>query len=596
MSRPITSLAPLWSEHPPQLKSLFLVEMWERFGYFGMRGLLVLFLSQHFLFSDAAASGLYGGFTSLAYLTPLAGGLLADLCLGRKTAVRLGAMLMAAGYFGLCFSGEAAKPAFMFDGIAYAVMTSSAGESKPCVVIDASCHAVSTQADGSVVLEGLDDSRFPARFAAGSYSFDGIREPLRVSILLLSLSAIIIGSGLFKPNMSPMLGSLYSQDDPRRDSGFTLFHLGVNLGSLGAQFLCPWFAHWFGWWAGFLIAALGLLMSLLLLHRGAHSLQGIGDPPPVARSVYNASLIAVLVAIPVVWFLLNNLMQSADSRQQSLEPGGGWVFWSTLPLLGKVLLVTFTASSLGILGYAVLAGQREELKRMVAAMVLTLFSVVFWALFEQAGSTLTFFADRNVDRNVLGLFEMPAGQVQIFNPLFVVLLATLFSTLWMRLDRRGLNPSVANKFALALFQLGLAFLILVLGAQYASAEYRVGLSWVVFAYLLISTGELCLAPIGSSMITRMAMARIVGLMMGVWWLSSSIAQYLSGLIAQAAAVETIAGVILDRQASLETYSGVFTFNAVLAFATGAVLLLLGPWLQSFMGDRDRAYKSAQEVA
>jgi proton-dependent oligopeptide transporter, POT family len=237
-----------------------------------------------------------------------------------------------------------------------------------------------------------------------------------------------------------------------------------------------------------------------------------------------------------------------------------------------------------ILIWSLAKGTRQEAQMMTAAMVLIVFNVFFWTLFEQAGSSLTLFADRNTDRSVFGLFTISAPQTQNFNPIFIVLFAPLMSVLWTGLARRGLEPSIPVKFAIALVGFGAGFLFLVFGSTFTgpATNFQVGLWWLAGLYFIHSIAELCISPVGLSMITKLSIARIVGLMMGVWFLSISVAQYFAGLVAQFAAVETVGGQVTNLKVSLETYTSTFTTIAWIAIAAGAFLFLLSWPLQKWM--------------
>jgi POT family proton-dependent oligopeptide transporter len=219
---------------------------------------------------------------------------------------------------------------------------------------------------------------------------------------------------------------------------------------------------------------------------------------------------------------------------------------------------------------------------MLAAMVLITFNTVFWTLFEQAGSSLTLFADRNTDLSVFGLFSISAGQTQFFNALFIVMLAPLFSAMWNGMAQRGVEPTIPIKFGIALMGVGIGFLILVWGSQFAGPDYKVGLWWLAGLYLVHSIAELCISPVGLSMITKLSIARIVGLMMGVWFLSIAVAQYVAGIVAQFASVETVGGQVTNLKVSLDTYVGVFTTIAEISIGLGVVLLLLSFPLKKWM--------------
>lgn len=591
----------LWFGHPPQLARLFTTEMWERFGYYGMRAILTLYLTKHFLFSDHTANGLYGAFTSLVYLTPLIGGLLADRYLGSKRSVKLGAILMAVGYFGLCLGGEMAKPKMrLFNSPAsaasganeyteYDVAIKIDGEKKSqSVEIDDTRYEVSGTEEGSLVLTPTGDgTAAPRTLAKGLYQFNGQRDPFWVNILFLSLACVIVGNGFFKPNISTMVGSLYAEGDTRRDAGFTIFYMGINIGSMLSQFFCPFLADTVGWWAGFLLAAFGMVTAWARFQFDRGMLKGYGEPPPgVSHSSVGLIYLGAIIAVPLMWFLLHNTMNSSEAAATAVKEGSGIVgYLISLPLLGKVLFALFFIATLGIPIWSYAVGTREEAQKMVAAVILVVFSVVFWTLFEQAGSSLTLFADRNTDRTISFLgwtYNMPAAQVQIFNALFIVIFAPVFSWLWISLARRGLEPSIPVKFALALMLVGFGFLVLVLGAKYMDSNFRVGLSWLVLAYLIHSIGELCLSPVGLSMITKLSMARVVGLMMGVWFLSSSMAQYVGGVVAQFASVETVGGEVTNPELAMKTYLSVFQMIGIWSIGFGIALLVLSPWLKRMM--------------
>ncbi|PSJ42892.1 peptide MFS transporter [Allosphingosinicella deserti] len=640
-----------WFEHPRQLKRLFTTEMWERFGFYGMRALLTLYLAQHFLFSDQTTTGLYGGFTALVYLTPLIGGLLADRYLGSKRSVKFGAVLMALGYFTLCFGGDAAKPYALVDGQRYEVQIDRAAEGSPQYLVAGDQRLqIRGNDDKSVSLLATDGTE-TRRIAAGGFESQGERSSFFTMLLLAGLSMVTIGNGFFKPNISTIVGSLYAEGDRRRDAGFTIFYMGINLGSLISQFFCPLLYVWVGPWAGFGLAALGMLFSWVLIQFDGGRLNGYGERPAGVGGERDMIIyISAIAAVPVVWFLFSNLMNYVAP-----EAGSGIVgYILSLPIMGKVLFGTFLIGVPAILIWSWRNGSRAEFQMMVAAMVLIIFNVVFWTLFEQAGSSLTLFADRNTDLAIqwtgplfamfraapityylvaillaggisalawwffafgepretkrtmgfgfLGLaaaivvglhfareglsampvYIMPAGQTQIFNALFIVLLAPVFGILWNVLAKRGVEPTIPVKFAIALMGVGAGFLFLVWGAASAGPDFKVGLAWLAGLYLIHSIAELCISPVGLSMITKLSIARIVGMMMGVWFLSISVAQYVAGIVAQVASVETVGGQVTNLKVSLDTYSNVFWTIGLVSAGIGLLLLLLSPLLKKWM--------------
>ena len=562
---PLAPAAGEWFGHPPQLKRLFTTEMWERFGYYGMRAILTLYLAKHFLFNDSTSTGLYGGFTALVYLTPLIGGLIADRYLGSKRSVKFGAILMAVGYFMLCFGGEAAKPYAVIEGQRYEVtVTESSGKEVRSLEMGGQKLQIVGNDDKSVSLKAADGTE-AKRVAPGGFESDGERSPFHIGILLIGLSLVTVGNGFFKPNISTIVGTLYADGDRRRDAGFTIFYMGINLGSLISQFFCPILAESVGWWAGFGLAALGMTFSWVLFQFDGGRLDGYGERPAGADPrkdwlIYGAAF----VCVPLFFFLFTNLMAYVPP-----EAGEGLVgYFLGLPIMGKMMFGTFLVAVPAILIWALAAGSRQEFQMMLAAMVLIVFNTVFWTLFEQAGSSLNLFAERNTQLEIgwtrplfamfrempasyylffaallgglgwalarffgngetaetqrkmlLGfgvvmlagfggmvyaraqgfgndpVYVMPAGQTQIFNALFIVTLAPLFSVMWNAMARRGVEPSIPVKFAIALMGVGGGFLLLVWGAQFADAQFRVGLFWLAGLYLIHSMAELCISPV-----------------------------------------------------------------------------------------------------
>lgn len=574
-----------WLGHPKPLYWLFGTEMWERFGFYGMRALLTLYLTKHFILGDRASTGLYGGYTALVYLTPLVGGLLADQYLGSKRAVRFGALMMAVGYFTLAFGGQPAKPYQVIDGKKYEVVvdhfrdTPTSDPQEARYLIDGSQKLVMRgNDDGSLSLLGADGHEV-RKIAKGSYAEEAERSPLLTMILLMALSLVSVGNGFFKPNISTMVGELYEQGDRRRDAGFTIFYMGINTGSILGQFLCAIFADSFGWPFGLGLAGVAMVISFFMISYHGGRLDAYGNPPP-REGPDRAMLIYVLaiVAVPVVYFLFVNLMQAEEPAA-----GSGFIgYLASLPLTGKLLFGTFIVSVPGILIWSFVKGSRKEGEMMVAAMVLIVFNVVFWTLFEQAGSSLTLFADRNTDRTIIGDWVMSAPQTQNFNPISIVLLAPVMSAFWGWLARRGWEPSIPIKFAGALMGVGAGFLFLVWGSTFADSNFKVGLWWLAGLYVIHSIAELCISPVGLSMITKLSIARVVGLMMGVWFLSISVAQYVAGLVAQFASVETVGGQATNLKVSLDTYTHTFTTIALVAIGLGVLLLVLAWPLKKWM--------------
>ncbi|MGN6817744.1 MAG: peptide MFS transporter [Sphingomonas sp.] len=582
----ITHVQPLdkktWLGHPVQLRRLFGIEMWERFGFYGMRALLVLYLTKHFLFQDHQANGIVGGYLSLVYLTPVVGGFLADAYLGSKRAVKFGALVMAVGYLMLCCGGQQAKPFATIDGQRYevsqapAVSTLATNTAPQTIQKNGQVLVIHGLPDGSVQL--LDGKGQVAETVAANKFVAGAEgSPAHTSFLLFALGLIVIGNGFFKPNISTIVGSLYETGDRRRDAGFTIFYAGINVGSILGQIAVPFLADHFGWGAGFLGVSVVLVLAWAMTQFEGGRLAGYGEPPvrqgpDRTLLIYGLSLASVVL----FWMIFSNVIDSPEPSGSSI-----WEYIVATPLLGKALLVIFLAAVIGIPIWSARVGDKVEREMMFAAILLVIFNVTFWALFEQAASSLTLFADRNTDLALFG-FHMSAATTQQFNPIVVVLFAPVLSWLWLALAKRNLEPSIQVKFALALMLVGLGFVVLAASGGTANAAFKVSLWWLVLTYFLHSIAELCISPVGLSMITKLSIARIVGMMMGVWFLSISVGEYLAGAAAQAAAVKTVGGQVTNPELSLHTYLGTFMTGGELTIGAGILLLVLSPLIKKWM--------------
>jgi len=572
-----------WMGHPRQLARLFSIEMWERFGFYGMRALLVLYLVKHFLLAQYQASGIVGGYLSLVYLTPVIGGWLADQYLGSKRSVKWGALVMAAGYLLLCFGGNQAKPYAMIDGQRYEVQVERAGsvldtkDTKQWVVADGQQLAIRGLPNGAVQLVA-DNGQVAKTVTKDAFKPGAERSPFYLALMLVALSLIVIGNGFFKPNISTIVGGLYEQGDRRRDAGFTIFYWGINIGSIGGQILCPFFVGWFGWWAGFLVVVVGMLIGYVLIQFDGGRLAGYGEPPNRAGPD-RAILIYILsiVSVPIFWLIFQNVMNTPEAA-----PGTGlWGYIVATPFLGKVLFLTFLAAVIGIPIWSWRVGTKVEFQMMLAAIILVVFNVTFWTLFEQAASSLTLFADSNTTLELFGM-SVSAPQTQNFNPITIVIFAPIMSWLWVKLAKKGWEPSIQVKFGIALILVGLGFVVLAWSRSTANADFRVALWWLALTYFIHSIAELCISPVGLSMITKLSIARVVGMMMGVWFLSISIGEYLAGAAAQAASVQTVGGQVTNPQLALETYAHTFMTGGELTMIAGVILLAISPWLKKIM--------------
>jgi POT family proton-dependent oligopeptide transporter len=396
--------------------------------------------------------------------------------------------------------------------------------------------------------------------------------------MLFALSLIVIGNGFFKPNISTIVGTLYKQGDRRRDAGFTIFYMGINVGSIGSQILCPIFANWFGWWAGFAIVVVGMLIGYALMQFDGGRLAGYGEPPQ--RTGPDRAILIYILSIlsaPLFWLIFRNVMNTPEAAAGS----GLWGYIVATPFLGKILFLTFLAAVIGIPIWSWKVGTKVEFQMMLAAIILVIFNVTFWTLFEQAASSLTLFADSNTTLELFGVF-VSAPQTQNFNPITIVIFAPILSWFWLWLAKRGWEPSIQVKFGIALLLVGLGFIVLAWSKSTAGADARVALWWLVLTYFLHSIAELCISPVGLSMITKLSIARVVGMMMGVWFLSISIGEYLAGAAAQAAAVQTVGGQVTNPQLALESYAHTFMVGGEMTMVAGVILLAISPWLRKLM--------------
>lgn len=384
-----------------------------------------------------------------------------------------------------------------------------------------------------------------------------------LQVFYLALGLIICGNGFFKPNISTIVGRLYEQNDPRRDSGFTFFYMGINLGALAASLACGFVGKRYGWHYGFGLAGVGMVLGLATFIAGRKLLGDVAEPPQPALlrqrvvpglSVEVGLYVLAALSVFVAWWLV----------QQNR-------------VVGVVLVLSGVFVLGALVHYLVRRCTPVERARLGVALVLIAFSVVFWAFFEQAGSSMNLFTERNVDRRVFG-FEIEAPVFQSLNPAFILLFAPVFAWLWVKLAVKDKEPSTPMKFGWGILQLGLGFGALYFGAKSAS-DGVVALGWLVLGYLLHTTGELCLSPVGLSMITKLSPPRITGLMMGTWFLSTAFAQYVAGLIAMLTGVKeegTAAGVVPPPAETVMVYGSVFGHVAVIALVVGIIVVVLAP--------------------
>ncbi len=437
--------------HPRGLSTLFFTEMWERFSYYGMRGLLVLFLVNALEtggmgMTDGTAAAIYGMYTAGVYLFALPGGWMADRLLGKRQAVFIGGIIIAAGHFSMAVPSE--------------------------------------------------------------------------TFFFLGLILIVLGTGLLKPNVSAIVGDLYPDGGARRDAGFSLFYMGINIGALLGPLLVGYLGENISWHLGFSAAGIGMILGLIQYKLGEKYLGSAGLLSEEARETRGAAWKTFFMGIGVVGVLAAVLYGLSSTGTLALTLEGAAA--ATGVIIVSLAIVYFVAALLffGLDG--------DEKKRVALIFILFIGSALFWSGFEQAGSSMNLFAERLTDRVIFG-WEAPASWLQSINPLFIILLAPVAGTLWVRLGDR--DPSIATKFGIGLALLGIGFLVLAWASVSASDTNRVTPVWLVMTYFLHTCGELALSPVGLSSVTKLSPPRLVGQMMGIWFMGTALGNLIAGLVA-----------------------------------------------------------------
>jgi POT family proton-dependent oligopeptide transporter len=484
--------------HPKALYTLFATEMWERFSYYGMRALLTLYLTAElanggFGLDRKDSLALYAIFTGLVYLTPILGGWVADKFLGKRKTVYIGGLVMAVGQFLL---------------------------------------------------------------AASAFLAHSLDAETRLFVFNFGLGVLIIGNGFFKPNISTIVGDFYDDNDPRKDSAFNIFYMGINLGAILGPFIAGALGEGVAWGWGYLAAGIGMLIGVLWMKAREASLEDKGLPPNTADGklvldgkdwrdifIYAIGLILTTLAIIFVWRMLPDSITSI------------------------ITYVGFAAGFIG-LGYIIYQGTNgsEEWTRMIVILVLAFFNIAFWAGFEQAGGTMNLFAKENTNRLIFG-WDMPATWFQNVNPIAILIFAPIFSVMWLKLDAMKLNPRTPIKFAIGLFLGALAFWIMTQASHAADGGNLVSPMWLVTVYVILTLGELMLSPIGLSMITKLAPTKLGSVVMGLWMASFAAGNYLAGMM----------------ESILEKYDfELYPFIMWMMIGSGLSLVVLSPLLNKFM--------------
>lgn len=502
--------------HPKGLMTLFFTEMWERFSYYGMRALLILFMTRAIIegglgFDDQTAGAIYGLYTMGVYLLALPGGWLADRIFGLKKSVWYGGIIIAIGHFMMAMPGIVA------------LINGSTGE--------------------KAELNSVDTASF-----------------------FLGLILIVVGTGLLKPNISSIVGQLYPAGSSKRDAGFSIFYMGINIGGFIAPLACGTMAT-YDMHLGFGLAGLGMVFGLIQYQLSGAVLDGYGEPPVFITEAEQTSqkklksivTVVVLVLIALVGVLLMGVIPVNAS---ALASASGTV----------IALVAF-----GYLAYVIAFGglNKSEKNKVGVIAILFLFSAMFWSGFEQAGSTLNLFAERFTDRTILG-WEIPTSYFQSINSLFVIIFAPVFGALWVWLGRRNLEPSSPLKFAFGLLLLGVGFFVMYFATKIAASGDLAAPTWLIMTFMIHTFGELSLSPVGLSLVTKLAPRAYAGQMMGIWFMSIALGNLFAGLIAGEASGGTEEG--------LAAMPDQFLMIVYTVVGSAALLLILKPVIRKMMGE------------
>lgn len=489
--------------HPKGLYLLFLTEMWERFSYYGMRAIFVLYMTKMLLMGDSEASTIYGSYTGLVYLTPLLGGYLSDRFLGNRRSIEIGGLLMAIGQFVMFFSAS----------------------------------------------------------TSGSTA---------VTLMWLGLTLLIVGNGFFKPNISTMVGQLYPKGDNRVDSAFTIFYMGINLGAFIAPLVCGTLAEKVDFKWGFLAAGIGMIIGLITFVTQKNKLLVDADTQPIGMPTNKFGIAQwgiVAGAIALIFFLMNFKT----------------MFGSDMDIIGYLIYGAMIVMPLIILTDKSLT--KDERDRIMVIFILAFFVIFFWSAFEQAGASLTIFADRNTDRNIFG-WEMPTSYFQSVNALAILALAPIFSGLWLSLGRKNMEPSSPKKMALGLALVAVGYLVIAFGVNGVSETAKISMFWLLGLYVIHTMGELCLSPIGLSMVSKLAPLRFSSMLMGTWFLANAAANKFAGTLSalipgggengEGAKVTSFLGYQITNLYDF------FLLFVVMCGVAAAILFVMSRWLEKKM--------------
>jgi POT family proton-dependent oligopeptide transporter len=496
--------------HPKGLYVLFMTEMWERFSYYGMRALLILYMIDHFRFDDTNAIAIYGSFTAMIFILPIFGGWIADKILGFKKAVIFGAILMCLGHFGMYFEGNPA------------------------------------------VIQVLENGEQVV-----------VRDSQALQTLYLSLSLLICGVGFLKSNITTIVGLLYPKGSYKRDAGFTIFQMGISIGSALAPVACGYLGQTYGWNYGFGLAGIGMLVGLAIFVYGQKYLVGHGDVPDPEK--------------------LHKKFKGIISLEHTIYLGTILVIgfiWLTIPhakIVGYMLGSQLSLVSIGIVAFAILRLEAKERDRTFAIMIVFIITAVFAILIEQYGSSLLLFSERIVNKEVFGV-EIKSSQLIGVLPMFIIMLAPFFSWMWGYLDERQMNPCTFYKFSFAFFFMGLAYAVVWYATEQRAGNEEVALIWLITMFFFFAASDLFIIPIGLSMVSKLSSKTMLGLMMGAYMLALSGGYYLTAVVAQF----SISSPEATNQEMMANYHLFFGYLAMSSIAIATGLFVLKPLLSKLL--------------
>lgn len=487
VSTEINGVTALKLRQPKAFYFIFFLELWERFGYYGMQALLVLYMSKVFLFSDDRAYETFAVFSALAYLTPMLGGYVGDQLLGYRRSLLLGGVMLTIGY---------------------------------------------------VLLAIPNDKTF----------------------FYLGLCMICVGNGLFKPNTNSLLGKVYGNNDPRLESGFTLFYMGINIGSLLAMSLVGYVQEAWGWSIAFGLSSIGLILGLGIFLVFMGLIKNVGSKPdlqPINKSILPKFILCLMAGVGAIYVLLHQI------------------------IIANIVLSFADAIVALIFIYLLARSHGEERRKLLASLILILLSITFFALYWQMPMSINLFTERNVVHYLFG-FYIPTASFQSLNPFWIFVLSPVLSIAYQRLAMRGMNPSIPTKFALGLVMIALSFLVLKFCTLYADKSSQVSAWWVVLSYLLGAFGELLVSAIGLAMITKLAPPRLLGFMMGTWFLGTAAGAAFGGQIAKLASIPKH---LIDPAQSLHIYGNVFFQYGAFSLVVGIIAFFFINKIRDLMGEK-----------